>query len=86
MSGNRRRGIIENRDDVDPGHADVGAAAEAVFRRAARFVGMIVTGFLSRWRHCRRLADALHRAGANSVSGYIRREAKQFGPAGSSEA
>lgn len=85
MRGIRPRRVVENRDDVDPGNADVCAAAEAVFRRAARAIGMIVRGSLSRRRHCRKIADALHCAGARSMSGDIRREAKQLGPAGSSQ-
>lgn len=81
MSDVRHHGVVEDRDDIDPGNADVGAAAEAVFRRAAPFVGVIVRGTLSRGSHYRKLVAALDGVGASGVSGDIGREAEQFGPA-----
>lgn len=81
MSDVRHEGVVENRDNIDPGNADVGAAAEAVVRRATRFVGVFVRGTLSRGRHRQGLLAAVRDERIRCMRCDIGRKAKQFGPA-----
>lgn len=76
----RRHGVVENRYDIDSGNADMGAATEAVFRRAAHVVGVIVGSSLRQGRHRQGLVVTMSAERSLRVRDYFGRKAEQFRP------